>query len=135
MNASNTAPQSIGLALILAIGLGAPALALAGPGSEYWHESKKPTLTTPASESKPLCTLDATCPDSKLVTISEARPTWSNGRGPLQRVDVGTKRVCYTCAGNTTMLQSTTSNGRPPYQLVQVAAKHDCTVVKVASKE
>lgn len=134
MNASNTSPQSIGLALILALGLGVPTLVHAGPGSEYWHQSNKPS-PSPATEVKQLCTFGATCPDSKQVTVTEARATWPNARGPLQIVDVGTKRICYTCAGSTTVIQSTTSNGRPPYQLVQVAAKHDCTVVTVASKD
>lgn len=131
MNATPRSRILSGLSAAILL-LGPVSVGHAGPGAGYWQRAPKLEETKPLP--KPSCPLDATCPASQIVRVTQVRPTWPNARGPLEIVELGFKRVCYTCGGTTVTLRSINGNGRPPYEFVRVPAKHDCTDLIVTQK-
>lgn len=113
---------AVGAALIVVLPFASPRT-LAGPGPQYWQSlgKTKPEMTAPAAQ--PSGTL---CTDFKIVTVTETKNGWANGRGPLQVSEIGTKRVCTAC-GSFTVMKADWPNGRGPLHPVQVAGSHDCT--------
>lgn len=98
---------------------------VAGPGSDYWRRHGAPAPDTPASVA--LNSTSPKCTDATSVPVYAFRQNFSNGRGTIRQVQVGTKEVCTTCGNKTTVMKSTWPNRKGPLQPVTVAATHDCT--------
>ncbi|MEO7797734.1 MAG: hypothetical protein ABIY47_08425 [Opitutaceae bacterium] len=112
--------------VLAGLALGAfTATALAGPGSEYWRNQGKPApvgnpaAAAPAGKAVP-------CVDGRTVAVTETRIAQANGRGPLQTVQIGAKRVCGACAYPVVFMKPAQANGRGPLAPVVVAGTHDC---------
>ncbi len=117
---------ALGATLAVALSFTAPRT-LAGPGPEYWRNLGKPKPEASAPAAQPS---GIVCTDSKTVAVTEVKNAWTNGRGPLQVSEVGTKRECTSC-GTFTVMKPSWPNARGPLQPVQVAGKHDCTAACV----
>lgn len=67
------------------------------------------------------------CTDARLVTVTETKPTWHNGRGPLTTVAVGQKLECTSCDKPMIAMKPSGHNGRGAMAPVEIRGKHDCT--------
>ena len=100
------------------------ASAYAGPGAQYWQH-----VENSAKADKTVTTVPV-CPGSQEVVVTALKPSWSNGRGPLIPVQIGTKRVCTVCPVRS-VATSGWLNGRGPKtktEETKSGAQHDCTV-------
>ncbi len=112
---------------ILVFGLA--GVAKAGPSIDYWQRMDRAkadrqaaattTVTPPANP--------GACTDSKTVAVTEAHKDWANGKGPTHFVQVGTKQVCNSCGGTTTVSANSWVNGKGPTESMQVPVEHNCT--------
>lgn len=114
-----------GAALALGTGLAIPA-AIAGPGPQYWSNQGKTdnkTAVTAATTQRaaPVCT------DARLVTVTETKPSWHSGRGPLVTTEVGKKLECTSCDTPMVVMKPSGHNGRGAMAPVEIKGKHDCT--------
>ena len=108
-----------------------------GPGPQYWANVGKNAAKTDSA--KPAASV-AACPGSQEVAVTVMKPAWTNGRGPLTEVQIGTERVCHMCPVATVATTNAWANGRGPVtQTVTTsvgAALHcstGCTAHAVAS--
>jgi hypothetical protein len=115
-----------GAALALGTGLALPT-AIAGPGPDYWRNLGKPESKSSLAPPESIAT--KACTDARLVPVTETRTTWHNGRGPLQTVEVGKKRVCTSCATPLVVMKPSWPNARGPLVPVTLNATHDCSRV------
>jgi hypothetical protein len=67
------------------------------------------------------------CTDARLVSVTETKPAWHNGRGPLTTVEVGKKLVCTSCDTPMIVMKPSLHNGRGPMVPVAINGTHDCT--------
>lgn len=99
----------------------------AGPGPQYWANLNKNAAE--ANNAKAAAAVPI-CPGSKEVAVTVMKPSWSNGRGPLTEVQIGTKRICTVCPVATIATEGW-ANGRGPKtqtETVKAGAQHTCTV-------
>lgn len=120
--------KAAGVSLSLLFSTFLASNAVAGPGPQYWRSAGNPTVPVvePAKSSDvPIC------PGSELRPVTVMKPSWSNGRGPLAPVQIGTERVCRLCATTTvTTTNDWPSHRGPLVQKVEVSkpgATHVCT--------
>lgn len=114
-----------GVALALGTGLAIPA-AVAGPGPQYWRNAGK-TDTNTAVAAAPAARAARACTDARLVTVTETKPTWHNGRGPLVTTDMAKKFECTSCDTPMVVMKPSGYNGRGGMAPVEIRGKHDCT--------
>jgi hypothetical protein len=111
-------------------------VAVAGPGPQYWIP--KVDATPPAAVAAAHVAPRA-CTDARLAAVTETKPTWPNGRGPLATIEVGKRIECTSCDKPMVMMKPSGHNGRGPMVPVEIKGKHDCTKsgcgVAVASLE
>jgi hypothetical protein len=114
-----------GVALTLGTGLAVPAIA--GPGPQYWRNLGKTDNTTTAAQAARSEKTNPACTDSRLVSVTETKPAWHNGRGPLTTVEVGKKLVCTSCDTPLIVMKSSWPNARGPLVPMAIKGTHDCT--------
>lgn len=114
-----------GAALALGTGLAIPA-AIAGPGPEYWRNQGK-TDGRAAVTAAHVEHATRACTDARLVTVTETKPSWHNGRGPLVTTEVGKKLECTSCDTPLVVMKPSGHNGRGAMAPVEIRGKHDCT--------
>jgi hypothetical protein len=120
---SKMAGASVGLVISLLFA----SNALAGPGPQYWQQQDKIRAENAA---KRAATATHLCAGAQTVPVTTMKPAWSNGRGPLTKVQVGTKTVCRMCPVTEIVTQNAWSNGRGPITRTEVTkpgAEHDCS--------
>jgi hypothetical protein len=66
------------------------------------------------------------CSDPRLVSVTETKPAWHNGRGPLTTVEVGKKLVCTSCDTPMIVMKPSGHNGRGAMAPVAIKGTHDC---------
>jgi hypothetical protein len=113
-----------GLGLVLASFL-LSSTARGGPGIEYWKSLGQPA----AQPAKSAVAKPDTCTGSELVPNMVMRPSWSNQRGPLVAVQVGTKRVCTSCPVTSVETTYALANQRGPSvqtKNTKMGVTHDC---------
>jgi hypothetical protein len=113
-----------GAALALGTGLAIPT-AIAGPGLEYWRNQGKTEVKT-AATAAPVERATRGCIDARLVTVTETKPSWHNGRGPLVTTEVGKKLECTSCDTPMVVMKPSGHNGRGGMVPVEIRGKHDC---------
>ena len=122
MNSHQIAGRSLGLVFSLILA----GSAYAGPGLQYWQALGKPVAQPVAlTTQEPSAT--KVCADSELVAVTVMQPIQRNGRGPLQEVQIGTKRECHSCATTTTVMKPSGHNARGSLLPVEIAnSQHAC---------
>lgn len=114
--------KAAGLSLGLLVSVLLTSSAHAGPGAQYWQSLGK------AKDATPVVAATHACPGSQVVAVTTMQPAWSNGRGPLTEVQIGTETVCHMCPV-TTVATTGWANGRGPAtktEVVQPGAAHHC---------
>jgi hypothetical protein len=108
-----------------AIGVFALA-ARAGPGPQYWRDQanagNKAAVSPPSAERA-----FRGCGDARLVTITETKSSWTNGRGPMLTTTVGQKLMCTACDTPAIVMKPSGHNGRGAMVPVEIKGKHDCS--------
>lgn len=102
------------------------AAALAGPGPEYWRSPGK-TDGNAAVTAAPIERAARACTDARLVTVTQTKPSWHNGRGPLVTTEVGKTLECTSCDTPMVVMKPSGHNGRGAMAPVEIKGKHDCT--------
>ena len=114
-----------GVALVAVTTFAVPLVA--GPGPQYWSNPGKANDTTTVIPAKPGERAVRACTDARLVSVTETKPAWHNGRGPLTTVEVGRKLVCTSCETPMIVMKPSLHNGRGPMVPVAIEGTHDCT--------
>jgi len=124
---TNAFPSSFlaGAALALVTGLAIPA-ATAGPGPQYWNNQGKADLKTAGTSASTEGAASA-CTGAQLVTVTETKPSWHNGRGSLVTTEVGKKLECTSCDTPIVVMKPSGHNGRGAMAPVEIKGKHDCS--------
>ncbi|EIP96615.1 hypothetical protein OpiT1DRAFT_01036 [Opitutaceae bacterium TAV1] len=126
MNTSNKVSKFPGRSLLLALFVTvALSGANAGPGPDYWRRTEQGGATRYASQTNAPASADKVCATARTETLTELRPTLPNGKGALQRVTVGSRQVCESCA-TTTVMRPGLPNGKGALRSVKVATTHTC---------
>lgn len=110
---------------LLASGLLA-SIVLAGPGPDYWRNLGKtadPKIDAPSPATIPV----RACIDARVVTVTETKPGWHNGRGPLVTTEVGRKLTCTACDTPVIVMKPSGPNARGAMAPVAIPGTHDCT--------
>lgn len=111
-----------GAVLALGTGVAIPA-AIAGP--EFWpsvSNREKAGAATPDSAERG----SVSCIDARWVNVTETKPRWHNGRGPLLTTELGKKLECTSCDTPMVAMKPSGHNGRGAMAPVAIKGKHDC---------
>jgi hypothetical protein len=114
----------LGTVLALSTGLTGPA-ALAGPGLEYWRNFGQSRTSASNVDPAPI-TAARPCTDSHVVAITESKPLFPNGRGPIRTVEVGSKLACTSCDSPMVAMKPSGDNGRGAMTPVALKGLHNC---------
>ena len=126
MKTPNVVSKYIGLGSLLALVLTvAVPVANAGPGPDYWRRMEKNRSSQPTVQTATSVSTNKACTTSRTEAVTELRSTLPNGKGPVQRVQVGTREVCDSCATRT-VVRPALPNGKGPLRSVKVATTHVC---------